>query len=246
MKKIFPLLFSFILMTNIAFATGIKVFLNNNQIDLSGEAIMEKGRVLVPMRSIFETLGATVNWNAANNLVTASKGNIKIALQIGNKNMGYNGKLIPLDVAPKLVAGRTLIPIRVISESFGYKVNWDNSVYIVGDGNIDNATHLPGNDSGQGVVTIDDFSWVSPKLPMSDVWEENLNKRITITSSKISFIQCEDEIEFRNKIFTGSGWSRTIPRGTTLTLIRIGRMYPDTLYVKLDDGTKGILYVAND
>lgn len=242
MKKFFSLWVCVLILTGISCASEIKVYLNNNQVSLNGKAVMENGRVLVPMRSIFESLGASVNWDGKNNLITSIKGNTKIALQIGNKNMGLNGKLIALDVAPKIVSGRTLVPIRVISESFGYEVKWDNSVYIVSKNNSSNNFNNNVPIYNYEEATIDEFSWVSPKLPISYAWNENINKKVTITSNRISFIQCTDEVEFRNKIFTSSGWSITLPLGTNVTLIKVGRMYPDTLFVKLDDGTRGVAY----
>lgn len=243
MKKIFPLLICIILLSGVSFAADIKVYLDNNQINLSGKAVMENGRVLVPMRSIFEAIGASVNWNAANNLVTSSKGDTKIALQISNKNMGLNGKLIALDVAPKIESGRTLVPVRVISESFGYKVNWDSSneiVHIISGGTTQTPIYTPG--INEPTVMLNGFGWVSPGLPESYKWNDYINKEITITSNRISFMQCTDEVDFRNKIFIGSGWSRNLPQGMKVTLIRIGKMYPDTLYVKLADGTQGVIY----
>jgi len=242
MKKIFSLLICIILISGVSFSSDIKVYLDNNQLTLSGKAVMENGRVLVPMRSIFEAVGASVKWDASNNLITSTKGNTKIALQISNKNMGLNGTLVPLDVAPKIVSGRTLVPVRVISESFGYKVNWDsnkNHVYIASNnsGNVPTVQYKE--------ETIKGFEWVSPELPVSYKWNDSINKEITINSDEISFMQCNDEVDFRNKIFTGYGWARSLTRGAKVTLIKIGVMYPDTLYVRLADGSQGVIYQSN-
>lgn len=246
MKKIFPLLICIVLLSGVSFADDIRICLNNNQINLSGKAVMENGRVLVPMRSIFEAIGASVNWDAKNNLITSVKGDTKIALQIGNKNMGLNGKLIALDAAPKIELGRTLVPVRVISESFGYKVNWDSNNKIV---NIISVTTSQGTiynpPINAATTMLSGFSWVSPGLPESYAWSDYINKEITININNVSFVQCTDEIDFRNKVFTGYGWSRFLPQGTTVTLIKIGKMYPDTLYVRLADGTQGVIYQSN-
>ena len=246
MKKIFPLLICVILLSGVSFAADIKVYLDNSQINLSGKAVMENGRVLVPMRSIFEAIGASVNWDANNNLITSVKGNTKIALQISNKNMGLNGKLIALEVAPKIESGRTLVPVRVISESFGYKVNWDSVNKIVHINSVgSNQQPIYNPIVREETVMLDGFSWVSPGLPESYMWSNYIDKEITINSNRISFMQCTDEVDFRNKVFTGYGWSRNLPQGTKVTLIRIGKMYPDTLYVRLADGSQGVLYQSS-
>jgi len=257
-KKTITIIAFVIILTTFSFASAnnIQVYLDNALINLSGKAVMENGRVLVPMRSIFETIGASVNWDGTNNLITSAKGNTKIALQIGNKNMGLNGKLVALDVAPKIESGRTLVPVRVISESFGYKVNWDNSksiVYIVSGNSNNPSSYAP--EEEKNIEVIDSFDWVSPSVVLSYYevvggrkiykttnWNEPINKEITINSNGISYMQCIDEIDFRNKVFTGYGWSRNLAKGTKVTLLKIGKMYPDTLYVRLADGTQGVIY----
>ena len=52
-------------------------------------------------------------------------------MQIGKKSATVNGKEVVLDVAPFIVNGRTLVPIRFISETFGAQVNWDGNTKTV-------------------------------------------------------------------------------------------------------------------
>lgn len=259
MKKIFPLIICITLISGVSFASSdIKVYLDNSEIALSGKAVMENGRVLVPMRSIFESIGASVNWDAANNLITSEKDANKIALQIGNKNMGLNGKLIALDVAPKIESGRTLVPVRVVSESFGYKVDWDGEnkcVYIDSgaEKNIDFfASQLQNNTD---IQIAEAFDWVLPKLVISyyegtannrvlknTIWNEPINREVTINSNKVEFVQCTDEIDFRNQMFNSYVWPMRLSTGTKVTLIKMGKIYSDTLYVRLSDGRQGVIY----
>lgn len=83
------------------------------------------GRTMVPMRAIFEALGSQVQWNAASQSITATKGSIAINLQIGSTTATNNGTNVTLDVAPQIIDGRTLVPARFVSEALGAKVNWD-------------------------------------------------------------------------------------------------------------------------
>lgn len=69
------------------------------------------GRTLVPMRTIFEKLGAAVGWSADTETVTATKGSTTITMQIGNINMTKNGSPIILDVAPIVVNSKVFVPI---------------------------------------------------------------------------------------------------------------------------------------
>lgn len=91
--------------------------------DLHGKIV--EGRFLVPMRAIFENLGAQVGWDASTRTVTGFKDNVSITLKIDDKNAFVDGKKYELDVAAQIINGRTFVPIRFISESLGADVNWD-------------------------------------------------------------------------------------------------------------------------
>ncbi|MCD4714417.1 MAG: hypothetical protein K8R73_14135 [Clostridiales bacterium] len=88
--------------------------------------IIEEGRTLVPLRAIFESLEAEVGWDPIDRKVTATKGETTIVLYIGNKLASVNGLSITLDVPPRIINDRTLVPLRFVSESFGADVGWDN------------------------------------------------------------------------------------------------------------------------
>lgn len=95
--------------------------------------IIENGRTLVPLRTIFESLGADVTWEDATQTVGATKGDTKISLQIGSAEMKVNDEIKILDVPAKIMNSRTLVPVRAVAEAFGSVVIWDgvtNSVII--------------------------------------------------------------------------------------------------------------------
>ena len=91
----------------------------------------ENDRVLVPLRTIFEALGAEVSWNDERQQVTARRGEITVELTIGEEKMLKNDEVIQLDVPVKLVKDRTLIPIRAVAEAFGAKVEWNEGTQTV-------------------------------------------------------------------------------------------------------------------
>jgi hypothetical protein len=93
--------------------------------------IIEDGRTLVPLRAIFESLDAEVGWDPIERKVTANKGETTIILYIGNKLASVNGLSVTLDVPPKIMNERTLVPLRFVSESFGADVGWDGVNRIV-------------------------------------------------------------------------------------------------------------------
>lgn len=89
------------------------------------------GRTLVPLRAIFEALGAKVDWDAATRTVTATKDDVTIKLQIDNPVAQRNGKPVKLDQAPVVVSGRTMVPVRFVSEALGARVTWDGDTRTV-------------------------------------------------------------------------------------------------------------------
>lgn len=87
--------------------------------------VVEGGRTLVPLRTILDLTGAEMDWNNGTQTVTAKKGDITIALTIGSKTAFVNNKPVTLDAPAKITDGRTLVPLRFVSEQLGYKVNYD-------------------------------------------------------------------------------------------------------------------------
>jgi len=94
------------------------------QIIKNANIVIENDRTLVPLRLISETLGAKVDWDGNARKVTISDGTNKIELVIGNNQPTLNGKVIPIDVAPKIFNDYTYVPLRFIAESLNCKVDW--------------------------------------------------------------------------------------------------------------------------
>jgi len=89
------------------------------------------GRTMVPMRVIFEAMGASVSWNASTRTITATRGSTTVQTTIGSRTIRINGAARTIDVAPVVIGGRTLVPVRFISEAFGYDVRWDGNELLV-------------------------------------------------------------------------------------------------------------------
>lgn len=88
-------------------------------------------RTLVPMRDIFEAVGATIQWDEATNTVIAVKGDSFVTLQIGSPKAFVNSEEYILDVNAVIKEDKTFVPLRFVSEALGAQVDWDNDNYAV-------------------------------------------------------------------------------------------------------------------
>ncbi|HEY9085538.1 MAG TPA: copper amine oxidase N-terminal domain-containing protein [Candidatus Tyrphobacter sp.] len=94
--------------------------------------IDQGGRVFVPMRAIFERLGATVVYD--NGTINATRGPRTISLQIGSASATIDGQPAQLDAPPFVTGGqRTMVPLRFVAQALGANVAWseaNTTVYI--------------------------------------------------------------------------------------------------------------------
>jgi hypothetical protein len=87
-------------------------------------ALVKGGTLLIPLRSMFEQMGATVSWDAGSKTATVSKPGAEVKVTVGKPEVMINGEARPLDVPPEIYQGVVLVPIRVISEGMGAYVLW--------------------------------------------------------------------------------------------------------------------------
>ena len=115
----------FALSSSVLAASSLKVNINGEELITDPPAMVESDRALVPMRAIFEKLGASVIWDGEKRSVVAAKGDSIILLQIDNTTMFVNSEKIELEVAPIIVKDRTLVPLKAVSEALGVDVKWE-------------------------------------------------------------------------------------------------------------------------
>jgi hypothetical protein len=96
-------------------------------------ALIRGGTILVPLRSMFEQMGATVSYDPASKTVDVTKPGSDVKVTLGRPEVTINGETRPLDVPPMMYQGTILVPIRVISEGMGAYVQWvpDRRVVVV-------------------------------------------------------------------------------------------------------------------
>lgn len=110
---------------------GITVTLYGDVVKFDQPPIIKDERTLVPLRAIFEALGATVDWDGETQSVTSVKDDKTVKLTIGSNILYVNDTAVELDVPAQLINERTLVPVRAVAESFDCKVDWDGDTQTV-------------------------------------------------------------------------------------------------------------------
>lgn len=137
MKKFIFVCMLILVMSTTVFASDVNVQINGENInftDSNGQTVnagIINSRTMVPMRKIFEVLGAEVLWDGENRIVIGTKDEISVQLQIDNniatKTVNGVTEEIILDTPPMLLDDRTMVPLRFIAESLDKQVGWDNT-----------------------------------------------------------------------------------------------------------------------
>lgn len=115
----------------------VTVKVNDIKVESPVPAQIVNDRTMLPMRSIFERIGARVTWMESEKIIFATKGSLLITMQIDNTIMSVqqieNDEIIKieLDSPPFIVNGSTLVPVRAVAESLGYNVEWNSQTYTV-------------------------------------------------------------------------------------------------------------------
>jgi hypothetical protein len=117
---------------SVAGAQGINVTVDGQPVNFNGAGPRSvNGRVLVPLRGVFEEMGAYVQWNPATRDVTATRGDSDVRLHIGDRIANVDGRQVTLDVPAMIINGATMVPIRFLSESLGAEVRWREAERLV-------------------------------------------------------------------------------------------------------------------
>lgn len=112
-----------------ALSQQVTVTVNGQPLYLNPGPIERSGRVFVPLRGIFERLGAGVVYSAGT--INATKASTTVSLHIGSTQATVNGQIQYLDVAPFIVGATTYVPLRFIAQSLGANVGYDNATRVV-------------------------------------------------------------------------------------------------------------------
>ena len=150
-------------------ALGIKVTIDGVQQTYPQSPIILNDRVMIPMRSIFESLGATISWNENTQTVTARKGKTVISMTIGAPVAYKGATIIPLDQPAVIINDRSMVPVRFVGEALGCRVNWVSETRTVEIRQVEEIhPYIEYNNAPQG------SEYLYPR------WSKNIPGRLTL------------------------------------------------------------------
>ncbi len=110
---------------------GVRVRINGEPFRSAVAPVTQEGRVLVPMRAIFEKLGARVDYNSYDRSIVARREGTVVRMTLGGDRAFVDRDPVRLDVPAQAYDGRTLVPLRFVSEALGANVDYDSYRMLV-------------------------------------------------------------------------------------------------------------------
>ncbi len=165
-------------------APPITVYVDQQPLTFDVPPSVIQGRVLVPLRGIFERLGATVDYDAQSQHIVAIRGPQTVELTVGSRQAHVNGIPTLLDVPAFTINGRTMVPLRFVSEALGARVRWDAAnaaIFIRSNGAAGPPGPPPGPPAG-GLVRGRIIGITTGQAPAIVVRQSGQDRTIPVTS----------------------------------------------------------------
>ena len=130
-----------------AAAQGTSVSVDGDPVNFSsGQPLELRGRVMVPLRGVFEKMGGSVNWDGAAQMVTVAKGGTTIKLTVGDAHALKNEETVVTNEKSILRGGTVYVPLRFLAETLDANVHWDGATRAV---HITTVKNVPAPSAGQ-------------------------------------------------------------------------------------------------
>ncbi len=188
-----------------------RVELNGNPMSFDVAPMQVADRTMVPMRAIFEALGAEVNWNEATQTVTATRDATDVQLTIGEVYAMVNGGTVALDVPAMIHRGSTMVPLRFVSESLGAQVGWSEATRTV-------SISTGGTEYFAAVGETGNGSWANTRtvfIPQGTVVPVSLNTALSSSTNALGDT-------FSVTVVSSQEGDAEFPRGTRLDGVIVG------------------------
>jgi Copper amine oxidase N-terminal domain len=217
-------------------APYVRIFVDGSPVTLSRPPVIVNGRMLVPMRSVFQQLGATVTWDPLAETALAQRGGTTVSLSIGAMQGFVNGQAQVLDVPPMIIGGQTMVPLSFISQALGAAVAWNPAASVV-QITSHGAAAAPATPAVPGVAPVQ----AVPGLPPAPT---------TVTGTVVSVTASPAPGQLVVRTPAGQTYTYSIAPGTAVTRtapVQLSDVQPgDTVQVTADqNGTAQVVHAAS-
>lgn len=106
---------------------GVNINFKGEDITSEIAPMIIEGRAMVPVRGIFEEIGAKISWLEDEKTVVGEKNGVKVTMTVGDSFYTVNGSVKPMDSKAVIVKNRVMIPVRYAAQAFGYKAVWNEN-----------------------------------------------------------------------------------------------------------------------
>ncbi|QHT59811.1 copper amine oxidase N-terminal domain-containing protein [Paenibacillus lycopersici] len=212
-------------------AGSIGITMMGKPVAADSAPIYAQGRVLVPLRAVSEAMGAEVSWNQATQTASVTKWTEQMSLKIGQQvavierqfGEGSSKETVKLDVPLKAVHNRIYIPLRFVSEQFGYNVAWDGHTVAIRSPLSEKArTTLYGGDLAAArklaieAARQSNVQYEHPPLQKTYRWEMNDDEYLFPEGEALRFFVIKDSqiatyYEYRNDFLVAVWQGRLNP-----------------------------------
>ncbi len=156
--------------------------------EISVQRVEESGRLLVPLRGIFEYFGATVEWDGTRKAVEIDRAGDHITMFVNDYDAYINGETVYLDVPPRIIHSRTHVPLRFVGEALGATVDYLGDhvdIYPPGSGML--RVHLSSSSRGTGQRQGGSYiaSWTATRAVTDAALAGYTNWQLTLMRNEI-------------------------------------------------------------
>lgn len=149
------------------------------------------GRVMVPMRAIFQWLGAEVDYDTSTGLITARRGETCVKLKVGAQQAVVNGRRVELDSPAESRSGRTCVPLRFIAQALGAAVDWNDASGTVtlqwgGRTGTLKVAQAPGSGSVSGHVTVRSTSAAGRSVKLVEASLAGIRVKVGLAQGRVA------------------------------------------------------------
>lgn len=219
------------------------------------------GRIMVPVRAIFEGVGAEVFWNQDTKTITGKKSDTTVIMTIGSSEININNEISQMDTSPVIIENRTYAPARFVAESFGYDVQWQSSSKTVEISNkqiaettenttTETTTQVTSAATEETTVVTTQLPYINSRNVLEEGVYNDLEGKYYLFSlgdkpAEYSLQYPDDESDFPTVNYVEYAKLLSVTRGYKLTL-KNGVIVPENDVDTLDINRNGVFRVGTD